>query len=296
MSPTHDKQFERTELNMEIDAQTSLYAVFGNPVGHSLSPVMHNKAFAETGFNGVYLAFRVIDIKAALYAVRAMDMKGISVTIPHKIAVMNLLDEIDDQSRRIGAVNTVINREGRLRGYNSDGQGAVRALMEKTKVSGAEIAVIGAGGAARAIGFGLIDQGARVTIINRGTEKGEGLAKDLGGDFKPLSGLGNISADILINTTPVGMVPRTEDMPLLPGLLRKDMLVMDIVYNPVQTALLKHARQTGCRTIDGVAMFVYQGAFQFTLWTGMEAPVETMRKTVYAALNAQADETGGIND
>lgn len=281
---------------MKIDSQTSLYAVFGNPVGHSLSPVMHNKAFAETRYNGVYLAFGVMDIDAAMAAVRSIGIKGISVTIPHKIAVMRSLDEIDDQARRIGAVNTVANREGKLWGYNSDGQGAVRALMETTTVPGADVAIIGAGGAARAIGFGVIDQGARVTIISRSIEKGEGLAKDLEGDFKPLGGLEHVSADILINTTPVGMIPRTEDMPLSPGLLRKDMLVMDIVYNPVQTAFLKHARQTGCRTIDGVAMFVYQGAFQFTLWTGMEAPVETMRKAVYAALNAQADETGRIND
>jgi len=277
---------------MKIDTQTSLYAVFGNPVGQSLSPVMHNKAFAATGFNGVYLAFRVIDIVAAMAAVRAIGIRGVSVTIPHKIAVMNSLDEIDDQARRIGAVNTVVNREGRLWGYNSDGQGAVRALMEKTTVQDADIAIIGAGGAARAIGFNIVDNGGRVTIINRSIQKGEGLAKDLGADFKPLSGLKHIRADILINTTPVGMSPQTQDLPLSPELIRKNMLVMDIVYNPVQTALLKHARQMGCRTIDGVAMFVYQGAFQFTLWTGMEAPIETMRRAVYTALNAEADDIG----
>jgi shikimate dehydrogenase len=276
----------------KINSQTSLYAVFGNPVGHSLSPVMHNKAFAEAGLNAMYLAFRVIDIDAATAAVRAIGIKGVSVTIPHKITVMNSLDEIDDLARRIGAVNTVVNREGRLCGFNSDGQGAVRALLEKTAVHGADIAIIGAGGAARAIGFGMIDNGGRVTIINRSIQAGEDLAKDLGADFKPLAGLKQIRADILINTTPVGMRPQTEDLPLSPELLRKDMLVMDIVYNPVQTALLKHARRMGCRTIDGVAMFVYQGAFQFTLWTGMEAPVETMRAAVLAALNADADNPG----
>lgn len=277
---------------MKIDAQTSLYAVFGNPVDHSLSPTMHNKAFAETGFNGVYLAFRVIDIDAAMAAVRAIGIRGVSVTIPHKIAVMRSLDEIDDQARRIGAVNTVVNRGGRLYGYNSDGQGAVRALMEKTAVQGANVAVIGAGGAARAIGFNIVDKGGRVTIINRSIQKGEGLAKDLGADYKPLSGLKHINADVLINTTPVGMSPQIGDLPLSPELLRKDMLVMDIVYNPVQTALLKHAQRIGCRTIDGVAMFIYQGAFQFKLWTGIEAPIETMRKAVYIALNAEADDIG----
>jgi len=277
---------------MTIDAQTSLFAVFGNPVGHSLSPVMHNTAFAETGFNAVYLAFKVIDIDAAVTAVRAMGIRGVSVTLPHKIAVINTLDEIDDQARRIGAVNTVVNRAGRLCGYNSDGQGAVRALLEKTTVQGADVAIIGAGGAARAIGFCLLDHGGRVTVINRSIQKGEALAKDLGAGFKPLAGLKKIHADILINTTPVGMRPQTEDLPLSPELLGKDMLVMDIVYNPVQTALLKHARRKGCRTIDGVAMLVYQGAIQFTLWTGREAPVETMRRAVLTALNAEADGAG----
>jgi shikimate dehydrogenase len=281
---------------MEIDAQTSLYAVFGNPVGHSLSPTMHNKAFAETGFNGAYLAFKVIDIDAATAAVRAIGIRGVSVTIPHKIAVMNSLDEIDDQARRIGAVNTVVNREGRLWGYNSDGQGAVRALKEKTTVQDMDIAIIGAGGAARAIGFNIVDNGGRVTIINRGIQSGERLAQDLGADFMPLNGLKQLGADILINATPVGMSPQTQDLPLSPELLRKNMLVMDIVYNPVQTTLLKHAQRMGCRTVDGVAMFVYQGAFQFKLWTGMEAPIETMRRAVYAALNAEQTPPAGLND
>jgi len=275
-----------------VNTNTSVFAVFGNPVDHSLSPVMHNKAFAETGFNGIYLAFRVTDIDAAMKAVRAIGIRGVSVTIPHKIAVMNSLDEIDELARRIGAVNTVVNREGRLCGYNSDAQGAVRALLEKTAIHGTDIAIIGAGGAARAIGFGMIDNGGRVMIINRSIQTGEDLAEDLGADFKPLAGLKQVRADILINATPVGMRPQIGDLPLSPELLRDDMLVMDIVYNPVQTALLKHAELMGCRTVDGVAMFVYQGVFQFKLWTGMEAPIETMRSAVYTALNADADDTG----
>jgi shikimate dehydrogenase len=160
--------------------------------------------------------------------VRTVGIRGVSVTIPHKIAVMNSLDEIDDKARRIGAVNTVINQEGRLRGYNSDSDGALRALMEKTSIQGADVAIIGAGGAARAVGFGLIDHGARVTIINRSIPAGENLAKDLGADFKLLTDLKQISAGILINTTPVGMSPRIEDLPLPRTMLRNDMLVMDI--------------------------------------------------------------------
>jgi len=278
---------------MKIDAQTSLYAVFGNPVSHSLSPVMHNTAFAETGFNAVYLAFRVVDIEAAMAAVRAVGIRGVSVTIPHKVAAMNLLDEIDDQARRIGAVNTVVNREGRLWGYNSDGQGAVRALLAKTAIEGADIVIIGAGGAARAIGSSLVDNGGRITIINRSIQAGKRLADNLNADFKPLAGLKQIRADILINTTPVGMHPQTKQLPLSPELIRREMLVMDIVYNPLQTALLKHARSRGCRTVDGIDMFVYQGACQFRLWTGKEAPLECMRKAVLAALNVEGDGAGG---
>ncbi len=276
----------------KINTQTQLYAVFGNPVGHSLSPIMLNRAFEEVGFNGVYLACRVTDIHAAMAAVRTLGIQGVSITIPHKITVMETLDEVDPQALKIGAVNTVVNQGGRLYGYNSDGTGAVRALMEKTIVQGADIAVIGAGGAARAIGFCLQENGGRVMILNRSHQRGENLARDLGADFIPLGDLKEIPARILINTTPVGMSPDTEDMPLPPQLLHKEMLVMDIVYNPLETALLKYAKTIGCETIDGVAMFVYQGAIQFSLWTGLQAPVTAMRRVVLDELTAQAQRLG----
>ena len=276
----------------KINTQTQLYAVFGNPVRHSLSPIMLNRAFAEVGFNGVYLASRVTDIRAAMAAVRTFGIQGASITIPHKIAVMDTLDEVDPQALKIGAVNTVVNQGGRLCGYNSDGTGAVRALMEKTIVQGTDIAVIGAGGAARAIGFCLQENGGRVTILNRSHQRGEYLARDLEADFIPLGDLKEIPERILINTTPVGMSPDTEDMPLPPQLLHKDMLVMDIVYNPLETAFLKYAKTIGCQTIDGVAMFVYQGAIQFSLWTGMQAPVTAMRRAVLDELTAQAQRLG----
>lgn len=276
----------------KINTQTQLYAVFGNPVRHSLSPIMLNRAFAEVGFNGVYLASRVTDIRAAMAAVRTLGIQGASITIPHKIAVMDTLDEVDPQALKIGAVNTVVNQGGRLCGYNSDGTGAVRALMEKTIVQGTDIAVIGAGGAARAIGFCLQENGGWVTILNRSHQRGENLARDLEADFIPLGDLKEIPARILINTTPVGMSPDTEDMPLPPQLLHKDMLVMDIVYNPLETAFLKYAKTIDCQTIDGVAMFVYQGAIQFSLWTGMQAPVTAMRRAVLDELTAQAQRLG----
>lgn len=169
-----------------IDADTSLFAVLGNPVSHSLSPVMHNRAFSDIGFNGVYLALRVQDIGVAVSGVRALDIKGASITIPHKVSVMEFLDQLDDTAQRIGAVNTIDNRQGILIGYNSDSIGAIKALTEKTTIKKKDVLIIGAGGAARAIGFGIISEGGRVTVSNRSTAKGETLAKDLGADFQPL--------------------------------------------------------------------------------------------------------------
>jgi len=268
---------------MIIDTGTRLYGVFGNPVSHSLSPLMHNAAFAHAKYNAVYLAFKIEDIAAAVSAVRAFAVQGVSVTIPHKVSIMPYLDKIDPLAKEIGAVNTVINRNGMLIGYNSDCLGAVRALREKTEIAGKKIAVIGAGGAARAIGFGIKAEKGHVTIVSRSAEKGEILAKAMNADFLPLAAV-NADFDIVINTTPVGMTPNTEKMPIPPDLLRQGMTVMDIVYNPLQTMLLKEAKKRGCVTVDGLSMFVYQGAFQFELWTGKPAPVDLMRKTVLQAL------------
>jgi len=278
-----------------IDSKTDLYAVFGDPVGHSLSPLMHNRAFYETRTAGVYLAFRVQDIAAGIAAARTLGIKGISVTIPHKTAVMDSLDEIDENARAIGAVNTVVNSDGRLSGHNTDSAGAVRALKDISMIKGMDVAVIGAGGAARAIGYGLKSEGARVTILNRTKSNGERLAAELGADFQPLTGTRRLNCRILINTTPVGMTPRVEALPVGKDLIAKEMLIMDIVYNPLKTQLLKIAEDIGCRTIDGVSMFVYQGAYQFELWTGKAAPVEAMRDTVVQALSktlpAQSETT-----
>ena len=239
-----------------MDSTTSLYGVFGNPVLHSLSPLMHNHAFSTAGYNGVYLSFQVNDIAAAVAAVRTLGIKGASVTIPHKVTVMNYLDEVDEHAARIGAVNTVVNREGVLYGTNTDSLGALKALSEKTIVNGADVVIIGSGGAARAIGYGVVTTGGRVTIVNRNVRKGEYLARDLGADFLPLSDLNRIDGRILINTTPVGMTPQTDATPVDRKLLEPGLLVMDIVYNPLKTLLLQNAEAMGCQTIDGVAMFV----------------------------------------
>ncbi len=270
---------------MIVDSNTTLFAVLGNPVSHSLSPAMHNAALAHVGYNGVYLAFTVENIGSAVSGVRSLAIKGASITIPHKVSVMAHLDELDDTAKKVGAVNTVVNRQGILTGYNSDGLGAVKALSQRTTLKDKAVVIIGAGGAARAIGFGIIAEGGRVTVLNRTASNGEKLARELGAEFQPITNLKNTACQILINTTPVGMAPEIHATPIQQKDLDPSMLVMDIVYNPVKTRLLKMAEAIGCMVMDGVAMFVYQGAFQFELWTGIKAPLEVMRKSVLTALN-----------
>jgi shikimate dehydrogenase len=263
-----------------IDAATQVFAVFGNPVSHSLSPVMFNRAFSETGYNGVYVAFQVMAIGDGISAMRSLGIKGASITIPHKVSILDFLDELDPLAESIGAVNTVINHEGRLKGYNSDCLGAVTALEEITRLEGKRVAIIGAGGAARAIGFGVKSRGSELTLINRSISKGETLAAELKADFSPISELRSLPFDILIQTTSVGMTPHVHQSPVPDALLPPGLLVMDIVYAPLQTRLLKDAIKAGCRTIGGLSMFVHQAAFQFEMWTTIPAPLSVMKQSL----------------
>lgn len=267
-----------------IDAHTSLFGVIGNPVAHSLSPLMHNQAFAATGCNAVYLAFCVSDPGAALKSIKALNVKGLSVTLPHKVAVMQYLDDIDQTAASIGAVNTVVHRNGKLMGHNTDCQGAIQALQTQTTIDGKSVAIIGAGGAARAIGFGLATAAKCLTILNRTRKSGERLAADLQAEFLPLDACQPNRYDILINASPVGMHPHTAATPIAKQALSREMVVMDIIYNPLNTRLLEEAAAVGCRTISGLDMFVFQGALQFEMWTGKQAPVEVMREAVLQAL------------
>ncbi len=264
----------------EIDAETLLFGVMGDPVSHSLGPAMHNPALRRIGINGVYLAFRVSDPGSAVAAMRALSIKGMSVTIPHKVAVIDHLDAIDPMAARIGAVNTLVLENGRLLGLNTDGPGAVRALKAQVDPAGKRVAVVGAGGAARAVVFGLKDGGAVPTILNRTLEKGRRLADAAGVECRPLASVDGPEWEILINTTPLGMVPKTDGMPVPERCLEPGMVVMDIVYNPLRTRLLKTAEERGCRIVDGLAMFVYQGAAQLERWTGRPAPADVMRAAV----------------
>ncbi len=279
----HGNSYQELEP-MKIEGDSAVYAIFGDPVAHSLSPLMHNRAFEQVGFKAAYVPFRVTDIAAAVTAARTLGIAGLSVTIPHKVGIMAYLDEIDETAQGIGAVNTVVARDGCLVGYNTDGAGALAALEAVADVSGQEVVVLGAGGAARAIAKVVCAQGGRVTIANRSLDNGRVLADALGCASCTLADIQSIACDILVNTTPVGMAPNVNAMPVRRRDLRPEMVVMDIVYNPLRTRLLREARKIGCVTVDGVSMFVNQGALQFRLWTQLPAPVDVMREVVIKAL------------
>ena len=272
---------------MMINQQTELYGVMGHPIGHSLSPIMHNAAFRVCGLNAVYLAFESRDAEGCLSGMRALGIRGMSVTIPHKYKVIPLLDEVDPLAKSIGAVNTIVNDRGRLVGHNTDAIGALRAMEEKVTLSGMRCLLIGAGGAAQAIGFVLKDKGVALSMVNRSRDRGEALASKLHCPYIPLDEVGKHGADMIIQTTPVGMYPHVNQCPVPEQLLKKDMLVMDIIYNPLDTQLLKKAKDHGCTVIHGLSMFIYQGAEQFELWTGVHPPVSDMRKAVEEALQKQ---------
>lgn len=269
---------------MEINGATIVHGIIGSPVRHSLSPAMHNRAFAALGLNCAYVPFPVEDVAAAMAGLKALGVRGVSVTIPHKQAVIPYLDEIDPVAGKIGAVNTLVMAEGGIRGLNTDWIGANRALEEATTLAGKSVLLLGAGGSARAIGFGLIEAGARVILASRTPASGQELAATLDCPWHPLTDIPELTADCLINATSVGMHPG-EDMSLVAQeLLPAFSVVMDIVYAPLETRLLREAREAGCTMVNGLAMLLYQGVAQFELWTGEKAPVDLMRDVLLEAL------------
>jgi len=269
---------------MKVDQHTALYGVIGNPVRHSLSPTLHNAAFSARGINAVYLAFEPSDISSWVRAMRTLDIKGASVTIPFKTSVIPYLSEMDPLARQIGAVNTIVNTDGRLTGYNTDAIGALKALEEVTEVLGKRCILVGAGGAARAIGLILKENGVAVSIVNRSRDIGERLARSLGAKFISLEAIDAQEADILIQTTPVGMWPHADRCLVPEQVLREGMVVMDIVYRPLATRLLRMAEARGCTTISGIPMLLHQAATQFWLWTGIEPPLSHMNQAIKEAL------------
>ncbi len=269
---------------MQVDGRTELYGIMGDPVAHSLSPAMHNGAFAHLGMNRVYVPFPVQDVPAAMNGFRALQVKGVSVTIPHKQAVIAHLDAIDPVAAKIGAVNTLKIDNGRIKGYNTDWLGANRALAQELTLAGRKVLLLGAGGSARAIGFGLLEAGAEVVVASRTQGTGEALAATLNCEWRPLADAGYLFADALVNATSVGMGAQVANSPMAADSLKNFPVVMDIVYAPLATRLLREARAAGCRTVDGLAMLLYQGVAQFELWTGAEAPVALMREQLLAGL------------
>jgi len=267
-----------------IDGKTRIYGILGQPVAHSLSPAMHNAAFRELGLNAVYVAFPVTDLVQAVAGLRGLDIRGASITIPFKEDIIALLDEIDAEAARMGAVNTVVNRDGRLVGSNTDWQGALQALEEKTEIAGKRFLILGAGGASRAIAFVIQEQGGKVAVTDLDMAKALALSRKLWVEVVAPDYLEEYSAQVLINATPVGMEPQTDNIPIDPNFLSRYQVVMDIVYRPLETRLLQEARSRGCQVIDGLRMLIHQGAAQFELWTGQPAPVEVMARAAYDAL------------
>ena len=263
-----------------MDSATQLFALFGNPVSHSMGPVMHNLAFAEKNVNAVYLAFAVRGIEKAVASIKSLGIQGVSVTIPFKEQVIPLLDRVDRLALEAGAVNTIVNRDNRLIGYNTDCQGAVEPLKRIGRIAGKKVCILGAGGAARAVAVGMQREKGVLFITNRSEKRGRALAEQVKGEFVSLEQLGSLAPDMVINTTSLGMTPDVDTSPVGGDFFKKGMVVMDIVYNPLETKMLKEAKRRGCTTIDGVSMFVCQGAAQFELFTGLKAPVDIMRKTV----------------
>ncbi|HHV23579.1 MAG: shikimate dehydrogenase [Proteiniphilum sp.] len=277
-----------------------VFGVFGDPIAHSLSPPMHNAAFSALGMDCIYHAFRVKPekLEKAILGAEAMGFGGLNLTMPLKEIALKLgCIKPDPLAERIGAVNTIVFGEtGEIKGYNTDGLGAKQALQEAAvEIRGSKIVVAGAGGAARAITFQLAADGAEITIINRTEARAIELAKDISAaalsgkvQGRGLSGLKALlqDADVLINTTTLGMHPNTDTAIATAEELYSGLTVFDIVYNPLETRLLKEAKASGAKTVSGVSMLVYQGAEAFRLWTGIEPPVELMKRTVLEALQA----------
>ncbi|QFT89932.1 Shikimate dehydrogenase [Bacillus sp. THAF10] len=274
----------------------SLYGVIGAPIAHSMSPLIHNDAFFHHEINAHYHAFHVEknELKAAVDGMKALGAGGFNVTIPHKEAILPLLDEVDIAARKIGAVNTVVNHEGRFIGYNTDGQGYVRALKEKVNPEGKNILIIGAGGAARAILYTLAaEKDVHITVCNRTAAKAQELLEEFGLEQISTSltvqeAQGQLSTfDIVIQTTSVGMYPAIDESPFPNGVFREGAIVSDIIYNPLKTKLLQDAEQQGAFIQNGVGMFVYQAALAFELWTGTFSNTKKMEQIVLDKLGGK---------
>ena len=283
--------------NPYINARTKVLCVIGHPIEHSVSPLMHNAALKELSLDYIYLAFDVPpkDLEKAVLGFKKYGMKGINVTIPHKETIIQYLDQIEPLAEKIGAVNTIKNVNGILIGKNTDAYGAKKALIDAgCKTKGKKVLILGAGGAARAISFVLSEEIDEIFVCNRTEKRAFKLAKELEDKMKipatgkdlskeTLKSLLN-KADILINTTPIGMYPDVKKSPISKELLTDRLFVYDIIYNPLQTQFLKDASEIGCKTLNGIDMFVNQGALAFEWWTDKKPNIILMKEKIIEQL------------
>jgi len=283
---------------VKITAKTKMCIIIGDPVEHSLSPEMHNAGYEALGIDDQYVftgaTVKSQKLKEVIKAVRAMGIRGLTCTIPHKIEVMRYLDEIDETAKKIGAVNTVVNEKGKLTGYNTDWLGVIKPLEKYGKLNGKKVAVIGAGGAARAMVYGVLKRGGSVIIFNRTLEKAWDLIKTLkiknGSAISLLSSKdlshieGVTECDIILNATNLGMGELENKTPVPKKFIKKHHIVFDAVYVPYETRLLKDAKEKGAKIIHGTEMLLHQGLAQFELYTGKEAPENVMRRELHKYL------------
>ena len=276
---------------ISISGKTRVCGVIGDPIEHSLSPIMQTAAFEALNLDYVFLAFKVKPprVEDAVNGMRALNIRGLNVTMPHKTKVINFLDRVDLSAQIVNSVNTILNKENMLFGFNTDGVGALRALKENgVALKGRKVLLLGAGGAARAIAYTMAKEADELAILNRTVKHAQAIAKLLEKSCSKKIVAGSLSSsdiqmnlqdsDILINATSIGMKPNAEESPVSPKLLRSNLSVMDIVYNPLETKLAKDAKVAGARVVSGIEMLIYQGAASFEIWTGKSAPVEVMRK------------------
>lgn len=279
-----------------INSETKIVGLFGHPIEHSLSPNMHNTAFKDLNLNYVYVTFNVEpeNLKTALMGAKSMGVIGLNITIPHKVKIINYLDYIDESASLIGAVNTIHFKDNLIQGYNTDGKGALRALENITSVKNKKITILGAGGAARAVVCELLLADVdSVNIINRDLNKAEVLKKnilsniDVNINVDKYDNLKNIisETDILIDSTPVGMYPNNNAKPLVTSdMMHSDLIVNHLVYNPLETSILREAKKAEAIPISGLDMLIYQGIESFKIWTGEEAPYDLLKETLLKIL------------
>ncbi len=269
---------------MIITGRTKVTGLIGFPVEHSLSPIMHNRAFEELRLNYCYVTFPVEPsrLKDAINGVRALNISGVNVTVPHKEAVIQFLDSIDSEAEEIGAVNTIVNRNGHLRGYNTDGRGFMASLNENSiDVSNKRIFLVGAGGASKAVAYYLVKEAKVLYVYDIDRGKAQTLAGSLKGNVRVVEGLELVKdSEVIINATPLGL-KEGDPSPVNPEFLARGQIVYDLIYK--RTEFLKEAESRGCITMDGLGMLLWQGVFAFELWTGMKPPVEIMRKALLEA-------------